>query len=98
MKARLLFRHKHVYADGAIVEMKVWSVPKSSKTPEGYKYSLAYIEPKGRRTLGYDNAEGKGHHRHEGKKEKAISFESIKELTKKFLAEVQTIRRKAHES
>ena len=79
------------------MEMKAWSVPKTNKTPEGYKYSLVYIDPQGKRILGYDNAEGKGHHRHWGKKEETVSFGSIEELTKKFLSEVQSVRR-AHES
>jgi hypothetical protein len=68
-KAKLLYRNKDIYPDGAIVEIKVWVVPPSPRTPEGYKYSMAYIDRNGKRVLGYDNAEGKGHHRHEGKKE-----------------------------
>jgi len=59
-KAVLLFHEKVEYADGEIVEVKVWSVRPSPAKPEGIKYSLVYIGKDGTRILGYDNAEGKG--------------------------------------
>ena len=67
MRSRLVVSEKYVFGDGAIVEMKIWGVPPSKRMPDGFKYSLAYIGPDGGRLLGYDNAEGKGHHRHGGK-------------------------------
>ena len=90
--ARLLFRRKYVYADGAIVEMRAWSVLKSPRMPEGYKYSLVYIGSHGNRVLGYDNAEGKGHHRHEGPTETPVTVESMRSLLRRFLEEVKRIR------
>ncbi|MBI4064423.1 MAG: hypothetical protein HY401_09015 [Elusimicrobia bacterium] len=98
MKARLFFRHKHIYADGAIAEIRAWVVSRDKRTPEGYKYSLVYVDSKGKRLLGYDNAEGKGHHRHEGNREESVKFDSVEELVKRFLVEVQEMRRKSHES
>ena len=92
VKARLLFRRKYVYADGAIVEMKAWSVPRSPSKPEGYKYSLVYIDAGGERLLGYDNAEGKGHHRHEAGVESQVVFHSLSGLLERFLEEVEGIR------
>ena len=77
--------------------MRVWAVPKGPRTPEGLKYSLVYIDSEGRRVLGYDNAEGKGHHRHEGRKETIVSFLTVEGLIEQFLQEVQVIRRKANE-
>jgi len=74
--------------------MKAWSVPKAPRTPQGIKYSLVYIDEDGNRVLGYDNAEGKGHHRHEGSKEVEIDFVSIEMLAGQFLKEVDVIRRK----
>ena len=65
------------------------------KTPEGLKYSLVYIDPHGRRVLGYENAEGKGHHRHEGGKEITVSFLTIEGLIDQFLEDVKTIRGKS---
>jgi len=93
MKAKNLFSDKRVFPDGAIVEMKVWLVPPSPRKPEGYKYSLVYIDAHGNRVLGYDNAEGKGHHRHDRGRETADSFTSIGDLRKRFEEEVERIRR-----
>jgi hypothetical protein len=88
-KARRLFRLRRDLPDGSIVAMRAWLVPKSSRTPEGFKYSLVYIDPQGRRALGYDNAEGKGHHRHEGNTETPVDFESIRAHVGLFLAELR---------
>jgi hypothetical protein len=92
--AQLLFKQKHVYEDGAIVEMRAWIVPKTSRTPDGVNYSLVYIDPQGERILGYDNAEGKGHHRHDRNKETDVSFESIERLCSAFMNDVERLRRK----
>lgn len=93
-KAILIFHKKIVYPDGDLLEMKAWAVPKVPRTPQGVKYSLVYINAEGERVLGYDNAEGKGHHRHEGSKETEIDFESIETLADQFLKEVEASRRK----
>ena len=77
-----------------MLEMKAWAVPKVPRTPQGIKYSLVYIDEDGNRVLGYDNAEGKGHHRHEGSGEAVIDFESIEMLAEQFLKEVDVLRRK----
>ncbi|MFA5975479.1 MAG: DUF6516 family protein [Elusimicrobiota bacterium] len=92
-KAVLLFREKFIYPDGALVEMKAWAVPKSSVTPEGFKYSLVYIDPAGKRILGYDNSEMKGHHRHEGKREAAFIFISVDDVVRRFQQEVLALRK-----
>lgn len=93
MKAKLIFQHKIIYSDGAIVEVRAWSVAKTSRTPEGIKYSFVYIDPNGSRLLGYDNAHGKGHHRHEGKKEQEFPFVSLEDMVMHFAKEVQDLRR-----
>lgn len=90
--AQLLFRQKHSYEDGEIVELKAWAVPRSEAKPEGLKYSMVYIDAAGRRILGYDNAEGKGHHRHVGDDETPFKFESLDALMLKFLDEVSRLR------
>ena len=91
-RARLILRQKEVYEDGEIVELKAWAVPHSEAKPEGIKYSMAYISANGRRILGYDNAEGKGHHRHMGDEETPFKFEGLETLTLKFLDEVSRLR------
>ena len=89
---RLLFQRKHKYEDGEIVELKAWEVPPSPAKPEGLKYSMVYIGANGRRILGYDNAEGKGHHRHVGDEETPFKFEGIEALRRQFLDEVSRLR------
>ncbi len=56
---------------------------------------MVYIDVNGRRILGYDNAEGKGHHRHVGDDETPFKFESLEALTRTFLDEVSRPARKA---
>ena len=91
-RAWLLFRDKQSYEDGEIIELKAWVVPRSAAKPEGLKYSLVYIGANGRRILGYDNAEGKGHHRHVGYEETPIEFEGLEALRLRFLDEVSRLR------
>ena len=60
MKAQLLIRERVVYADGSLVEMVLWRVPKPvPPSKHGFKYRLVYIIA-GKRALGYDNERGKG--------------------------------------
>ena len=93
MRAKLYFHNKNIYADGAITELKVWRVPKTWGTPEGYKYSMVYISREGKRILGYDNAERQGHHCHKGNRIKPIHFKSIENLVGVFYKEVRKTRR-----
>ncbi|MFI5351169.1 MAG: DUF6516 family protein [Elusimicrobiota bacterium] len=90
--ARLLFHKKREYQNGEIVEWKAWEVPRSAARPEGFKYSMVYIDVGGRRILGYDNAEGKGDHRHVGDEETPFAFEGLDLLLVKFLDEVGRLR------
>jgi len=94
MGSRLVLAEKYVLGDGAIVEMKIWEVPPSRWTPDGFKYSLVYIGPDGNRLVGYDNAEGKGHHRHDAEGSAPFQFTTIDDLVEIFRAEVEKLRRK----
>lgn len=93
-KAVLLFHEKYEYSDGEIVETKVWAVPPSPAKPEGIKYSFVYIAKDGVRILGYDNAEGKGHHKHFGGRETPTEFMGIGLLIERFGQEVTHLRRR----
>ena len=95
MKAELILHDKVKDKHGGIVEVKVWFVPRSKDRPHGYKYSLVYIKH-GKRILGYDNAEGKGDHRHHGGKEMAYKFISVKKLIEDFYRDLREV--KSHES
>lgn len=94
MKAQLLIRERVVYADGSLVEMVLWRVPKPvPPSKHGFKYRLVYIVA-GKRVLGYDNERGKGDHRHVGDEEEPIAFTSIDDLLARFMLEVEEMRRK----
>jgi hypothetical protein len=74
MKASLIYHVKKYYADGSLQEIKIWKVPKSKDRPHGLKYSFAYISGT-ERAVGYDNAEGKGDHRHYRGREYPYKFQ-----------------------
>jgi len=91
-RATLAFYDKQVLADGAIVEMKIWSVPQPvAGSPHGMKYSLFYGYP-GKRLVGYDNERGKGDHRHFMGEESAYDFVGAERLIADFLADVRHLR------
>jgi hypothetical protein len=92
MKATLIFYRKNLEPNGDIVEMRIWKIPISKRLPSGLKYSLVYIR-EGQRIIGYDNAEGKGHHRHYRRKEFAYDFRDVDNLIKDFYEDVEKVRR-----
>ena len=92
MKAKLIFHRKNIEPNGNIIEMKMWNVPASKDRPEGVKYSLVYVKG-GKRMVGYDNAEGKGHHRHYRNQEDLYPFRGVDVLIKDFYRDVEKIRR-----
>jgi hypothetical protein len=91
MPGKLLFYRKNIEAGGDIVEMKIWEVPRSQKNAAGLKYSLVYVHA-GKRLIGYDNAEGKGHHKHVGRLERPYAFKNVEVLIKDFLEDVRKLR------
>lgn len=83
-----LIRHTRLrFADGGLIEVKLWGVPPSPDKPHGYKYSLVYIA-EGRRVIGYDNAERRGDHRHNGDREEPYRFTSLDRLISDFMRDV----------
>ena len=43
MRARLIYREKFIYTDGAVREMVLWQLPKATTDkPHGLKYHLYY--------------------------------------------------------
>ena len=69
----------------------MWEVKATPDRPHGYKYSLVYVV-KGERVIGYDNAEGKGDHRHCGDKIEPYKFEGLEKLADDFYSDVQKYR------
>lgn len=88
MSARLIYRHRLDFDDGAILEIVVWHLPKPvAGCSHSYKYRLFYGYP-GRRLLGYDNERLKGDHRHLEGVEERYTFKSPEHLIDEFLAAV----------
>ena len=91
MGVDLLFYRKNVEPNGDITEMKIWRVPHSKDKPYGLKYSLVYIRD-GKRIIGYDNAEGKGDHRHYGSREHLYRFKDMDVLIEDFYNDIERIK------
>lgn len=92
-EARLLIHDKWNCSDGAIVEIKVWSLPEAtSEGLHGLKYSLFY-GMRGQRVVGYDNELGKGDHRHYGARQEAYSFTTLDKLLTDFRTDIAAYRR-----
>ncbi|GJQ22818.1 MAG: hypothetical protein HBSAPP01_06080 [Candidatus Brocadia sapporoensis] len=79
VKGKLIKHIKVAEDSGNIIEVRLWQVNPSPDKPHGYKYSFVYIV-KGKRVIGYDNAEGKGDHRHYEDKEEVYTFKNVDKL------------------
>jgi hypothetical protein len=90
MKARLAYHKKEVYEDESILEIKIWQVPRSQRFPFGYKYSFVFIK-NGIRVIGYDNAEGKGDHRHFYGSVVPYNFTDLEQLFTDFWADLADV-------
>jgi len=90
-KAKLVIKDRFEFQDGGIVEIRIWEVPTSQDKPHGYKYSLVYIA-KGKRVIGYDNAESQGDHKHDGEKAEAYEFNGIDKLIDDFYNDIRRVR------
>ena len=90
MGALLLRRTKYVDADGDLVELVLWQVPRSAAYPEELRYRLAFV-PAGtsRPVVLYDNHHPKGHHRHRGHAEDPYPFTTVGLLLRDFLADMR---------
>jgi hypothetical protein len=88
-KAVRILHEKVRTADGTIVELKVWRVPKSAHYPEGVKYSF-FATRFGEVLTGYDNHLPKGHHRHFGGEERLYEFKGFDKLRQDFQADLES--------
>lgn len=92
MRARLLFRQREEFDDGAILEAVLWEVPAPvAGSRHRFKYRLYYGYP-GRPLVRYDNERGKGDHRHVGRVEEPYRFRTAEKLIEDFLADVAARR------
>jgi hypothetical protein len=89
-----LFQIKNI-EEPFLVEMKIIEVAKDEFHPEGIKYSLVAIDIRtGKRVLGFDNHERKGHHMHIMNKEKEYEFIDEWKLIEDFNNELEKLKRK----
>lgn len=92
MQARLIYRAKELFPDGAIAEIVIWKLPAvDTERPHGLKYRLFYGKGR-RRIVGYDNERGKGDHRHLHGTERPYQFTNVGRLLSDFWADVDRIR------
>jgi hypothetical protein len=97
MKAVRIFYDKTVLHDGAIDQMHIWQLPRStSERPHGLKYILFYGGPDGR-LVGYDNESGKGDHKHIRDVETRYKFIDVETMLADFLADVKRMRNEQDE-
>ena len=95
MAAKLLYREKYIYSDGAIREMVLWQLPgKTPDRPHGLKYRLYYGHRDGTCLVRFDNESVKGDHKHVGSQEESYRFIDVEPLVADFLAEIENARRK----
>jgi len=87
--ASLIEDRKSVLESGAIIQIRVWRLPRPThERPHGLKYSLLYGQP-GERIIGYDNESGKGDHRHYRDHEETYTFVSLAKLIADFEADIR---------
>ena len=90
MGAILLRREQYVDADGDLVELVLWQVPRSAAYPDGIRYRLAFVlAGTTKPAVLYDNHHPKGHHRHRGAAQIAYTSSTVDELLVDFLADVR---------
>ncbi len=95
MQARLIYRERFIYSDGAIREMVLWQLPeRSSERPHALKYLLYYGLGDGTCVVRYDNEAGKGDHRHGKGREERYRFKDVETLLADFLADIEKARRR----
>ncbi len=88
MKARLVFHEKRLVWSqsqdvAAVVELKVWDLPKSEDYPSGRKFSL-FLVSQGEVLVGIDNHEPKGPHLHLGGAELPFHYTDDEQLLASF--------------
>jgi len=84
MKASLVYWFKERIKEHFIVELKIYQVGKSSKYPDGIKYSLICKDLKTERQVLMDNHHPKGHHIHLDDQERQYEFHSTDKIVDDF--------------
>ena len=86
-------RERLVLSRRAFVKIVIWRVPQPARSStHPYKYRLAYVANQ-RCVLRFDNAAGKGDHKHVGEREVPYRFTDVDSLQSDFWADVKKRRR-----
>jgi hypothetical protein len=94
MRARLIYRERFIYADGAIREMMLWQLlEKTAEKPHGMKYRLYYGLADGSCIARCDNETGKGDHRYIRGRQEPYQFKDMETLVANFLEDIEKERR-----
>ena len=88
MKATQIFHEKRIVESRltdelAIVELKIWKIPKSRHYQLGRRFSL-FLVVEGRAVLGIDNHSPKGPHLHLGAEEMVYDYQDDQNLLEDF--------------
>jgi Family of unknown function (DUF6516) len=91
-RATAVLREKVIDENGNILELVIWSVPETPRTPSGVRYRLAFVRRgEDAPAVLYDNHSPKGHHRHVEGVEAAYTFVDIDQLLADFVGDVRRI-------
>ena|SRR3989442_1782532 len=91
-RATAVLREKVVDERGNILELVIWRVPATPRSPSGVRYRLACVRREEEKPVVlYDNHSPKGHHRHVGGIEEAYVFVDVDRLLADFMADVRRI-------
>jgi len=93
-KAKLFYRSRLIYPDGAIREMIIWQLPDIDEERwHQLKYRLYYGMAAGNCLVRYDNEKGKGDHKHIRDEELPYTFANVETLVADFQKDVDSFRR-----
>ena len=88
MKATQLLDSRIIYSEEMFAELVIWQLPKPvAGATHRYKYRLAYVV-RGECVLRYDNEDGKGDHRHAGRRQSAYMFTTPERLITDFQRDI----------
>lgn len=89
-RATLVLREKVIDDQGNILEVVIWQVPTTARSPSGVRYRLAFVRrDEEHPSVLYDNHSPKGHHRHVAGVEQPYDFVDVEQLLADFTADVQ---------
>ena len=87
-----VLREKVIDEQGNILDLVIWRVPATPRSPSGVRYRLAFVRRgEEKPTVLYDNHSPKGHHRHVRGAEEPYGFVDVDQLLADFTADVQRI-------